>query len=183
MPFLFKPWSKIIILIVFSGWLCSSLVVIPKLEIGLDQEITMPDDSHVLKYFSFLKSYLSVGPPVYFVINNTNYQLDFANQTIQNRICGGQGCDPDSLQSQIKLWSQKPNITYIGSPAQSWIDDYFGWSKDCCRSFRADGEFCPSDYVEETSGAEYDDYGSYGTYGSSTDYASYGDYGSFGDTR
>ena len=64
------------------------------------------------------------------------------------RICGGQGCNQDSLQSQIKLWSKKPNITYIGSPAQSWIDDYFGWSKDCCRSFIADGKFCPSDYVD-----------------------------------
>ena len=86
-PFIFKPWSKAFIILLFSGWLCSSLVVIPQLEIGLDQEITMPDDSHVLKYFSFLKSYLSVGPPVYFVINNTNHQIDFANQTIQNRIC------------------------------------------------------------------------------------------------
>ena len=139
----------------------------------------MPDDSHVLKYFSFLKSYLSVGPPVYFVINNTNFQLDFANQTIQNRICGGQGCNPDSLQSQIKLWSQEPNITYIGSPAQSWIDDYFGWSKDCCRSFRANGEFCPSDYIENIES----EYGSYGSYGSSTDYANYGDYGDYGSVE
>jgi Niemann-Pick C1 protein len=32
----------------------------------------MPDDSFVLKYFKFLKSYLAVGPPVYFVLNNTN---------------------------------------------------------------------------------------------------------------
>ena len=112
------------------------------IEIGLDQEITMPDDSHVLKYFTHLKSYLSVGPPVYFVLNNTKYQLDFTQKNIQNKICGGQGCNPDSLQSQIKLWSKKPNITYIGSPAQSWIDDYFGWSKDCCNV--NDGEFCPS---------------------------------------
>ena len=122
--------------------------MIPRLEIGLDQELSMPDDSHVLKYFTHLKSYLSVGPPVYFVINNTDGQLDLTNKNIQNRICGGQGCDQDSLQSQIKLWSKEPNITYIGSPAQSWIDDYFGWSKDCCRSFVADGDFCPSDYVD-----------------------------------
>ena len=49
---------------------------------------------------------------------------------------------------QIKLWSKEPDITYIGSPAQSWIDDYFGWSKDCCRSFVENGTFCPSDYVD-----------------------------------
>ena len=150
-PNLFKPWSRCLTLLVFSIWLCSSLVVIPRLEIGLDQELSMPDDSHVLKYFTHLKSYLSVGPPVYFVINNTNGQLDFTKPDIQNRICGGQGCDQDSLQSQIKLWSKEPHVTYIGSPAQSWIDDYFGWSKDCCRSFAADGAFCPSDYVEPDS--------------------------------
>ena len=81
-------------------------------------------------------------PGFYFVLNNTKYQLDFTQKNIQDKICGGQGCNPDSLQSQIKLWSKKPNITYIGSPAQSWIDDYFGWSKDCCNV--NDGEFCPS---------------------------------------
>ena len=36
----------------------------------------MPDDSFVLKYFKFLKSYLAVGPPVYFVLNNTNLKYD-----------------------------------------------------------------------------------------------------------
>ena len=28
----------------------------------------MPDDSYMLKYFSYLGKYLSVGPPVYFVV-------------------------------------------------------------------------------------------------------------------
>ena len=31
----------------------------------------MPDDSYVLKYLQFLGKYLSVGPPVLFVLNNT----------------------------------------------------------------------------------------------------------------
>ncbi len=167
-PTLFKPWSRILTLVIFAAWLCSSLAVLPRLEIGLDQEITMPDDSHVLKYFTHLKSYLSVGPPVYFVLNNTKSQIDFSLPAIQNKICGGQGCDQDSLQSQIKLWSKEPQTTYIGSPAQSWIDDYFGWSKDCCRTFVQDGQFCPSDFKEDKSEA-------------SSDYGDYGDYGSYGD--
>lgn len=150
---LFKPWSRVFVLTAFSIWLCTSLVVLPRLEIGLDQEITMPDNSHVLKYFGHLKSYLSVGPPVYFVLNSTN--LDLAEKSVQDKICGGQGCNPDSLQSQIKLWSKEPKITYIGSPAQSWIDDYFGWSKDCCRKFEADGQFCPSDYGSEDESERY----------------------------
>ena len=107
-------------------------------------------------FISKIQDYLSVGPPVYFVVNNTNLQLDFANTTAQNRICGGQGCDPDSLQSQIKLWSKEPNVTFIGSPAQSWIDDYFGWGKDCCQFNPADPpEFCPSDYIPTSVSIKY----------------------------
>jgi len=55
-----------------QAWTCSSVAVIPRIEIGLEQELPMPDDSFMLKYFRFLKRYLSVGPPVYFVVNNTN---------------------------------------------------------------------------------------------------------------
>ena len=53
----------------------------------------------------------------------------------QNRICGTSGCDADSLQAQIKLWSLQSNVTYVASPAQSWIDDYFAWlnSGQCCK--------------------------------------------------
>ena len=60
-PFLMKKWVRASVVIIFYGWLCSSLAVVPKIEIGLDQEISMPDDSFVLKYFNFLNEYLSVG--------------------------------------------------------------------------------------------------------------------------
>ena len=96
----------------------------------------MPDDSYVLKYLQFLGKFLSVGPPVLFVLNNTgklivalfytqkyhptnegrfklttevyfifsgNQPLDFSQNKIQNLICGGQDCSPDSLQAQIKV--------------------------------------------------------------------------------
>ena len=56
-----KKWVRASVVIIFYGWLCSSLAVVPKIEIGLDQEISMPDDSFVLKYFNFLNEYLSVG--------------------------------------------------------------------------------------------------------------------------
>ena len=41
----------------------------------------MPDDSYVLKYLQFLGKFLSVGPPVLFVLNNTGnvYLEDFIN--------------------------------------------------------------------------------------------------------
>jgi hypothetical protein len=59
-------------------------------------------------------------------------------------------------------------VTYIGSPAQSWLDDYFGWGKDCCQfkmSESNEENFCPSDFVPETSGSGGDD--EYGDFSSS----------------
>ena len=94
-------------------------------------------------------------------------RLDFSTEDVQNKICGGQGCNADSLQSQIKLWSKVPSVTYIGSPAQSWLDDYFGWGKDCCQ-FKSESNqenFCPSDFVPETSGSDGED--EYGDFSSS----------------
>ena len=67
----------------------------------------MPDDSFVLKYFQFLNKYLSVGPPFYIVINNTRVKegpdvgFDFSQYELQNKICGGEGCNQDSLQAQV----------------------------------------------------------------------------------
>ena len=94
-PFLLKKWIRAAVVIIFFGWACSSIAVVPKIEIGfftttiiiiiihnnininitiiiiiivivivmiiiifilgLDQEISMPDNSFVLKYFTFLK--------------------------------------------------------------------------------------------------------------------------------
>jgi len=50
-PFLLHKWVRAIVMIGFFGWLCSSIAVIPHIEIGLDQELSMPEDSFVLKYF------------------------------------------------------------------------------------------------------------------------------------
>ena len=96
-PFLMKEWVRALVIIIFFGWACSSVAVLPKIEVGLDPEITIPDDSFLRKYFSFLKEYLSVGPPVYFVVNNTQGQLDFSLPHDQNKLCLGlPGCQEDS---------------------------------------------------------------------------------------
>lgn len=39
------------VVLIFTAWLCISIVVIPKIDVGLDVELTMTDDSYVLKYF------------------------------------------------------------------------------------------------------------------------------------
>lgn len=50
-PLLLKKWIRAFVMLVFFGWLCSSIAVVPHIEIGLDQELSMPEDSFVLKYF------------------------------------------------------------------------------------------------------------------------------------
>lgn len=142
-PFLMKKWTRIGVMIVFFGWLCSSIAVAPHIDIGLDQELSMPEDSFVLKYFRYLKSYLSIGPPVYFVLKNG---LKFNNTFDQNLICGGSNCKIESLSTQIFIASKIPESSYIARPASSWLDDYFDWSqiKDCCKEQKdADEGFCP----------------------------------------
>lgn len=40
-----------LVVIIFTAWFCTSIVAIPNIDIGLDVELTMTDDSYVLKYF------------------------------------------------------------------------------------------------------------------------------------
>jgi len=151
-PFLLKKWVRAGVVVAFLGWTCSSIAVVPKIEIGLDQEISMPDNSFVLKYFTFLKEYLSVGPPVYFVVNNTAGQLDLSTAEGQNKLCLGlPGCHEKSLAGQIFRWQKVPDKTYLATAPMPWVDGYVSWAKAevspslrCCRTYAEEGGFCPS---------------------------------------
>ncbi|XP_015181886.1 PREDICTED: Niemann-Pick C1 protein isoform X2 [Polistes dominula] len=141
-PLLLKKWVRTSVMLIFFGWLCTSIAVVPHIEIGLDQELSMPEDSFVLKYFKFLNSYLSIGPPVYFVVKNG---LNYSDTRQQNLICGGQYCNSDSISTQIFTASKQSNRTYIAKPASSWLDDYIDWSQltGCCKYFNTNNSFCP----------------------------------------
>ncbi|XP_058807080.1 NPC intracellular cholesterol transporter 1 isoform X2 [Phymastichus coffea] len=149
-PLLMKKWVRAAVMIIFFGWLCTSIAVVPHIEIGLDQELSMPEDSFVSKYFQFLNTYLSIGPPVYFVVKQG---LNYSDPSVQNLVCSGTYCNSDSVTSQIFVASELSNRTYIAKPAASWLDDYFDWAalnKTCCKYNETDGSFCPhSSYVSE----------------------------------
>ncbi|XP_076291600.1 Niemann-Pick type C-1a isoform X2 [Lasioglossum baleicum] len=141
-PLLLKKWVRALVMLVFFGWLCSSIAVVPHIEIGLDQELSMPEDSFVLQYFKFLNSYLSIGPPMYFVVKDG---LNYSDPRHQNLVCGGQYCNSDSVSTQIFIASKQSNRTYIAKPASSWLDDYIDWTQfsSCCKYFVANNSFCP----------------------------------------
>lgn len=131
-PFIMKKLVRITVVVLFLGFFCLSLSVVPEIDIGLDQELSMPKDSFVLKYFQHLKNYLSVGPPMYFVLKGN---VNFSNTKDQNIVCGGKGCNSNSLSTKIHISAKNPKKTFVARPASSWIDDYFDWSlvENCCK--------------------------------------------------
>uniref|UniRef100_A0A915HZ61 SSD domain-containing protein n=1 Tax=Romanomermis culicivorax TaxID=13658 RepID=A0A915HZ61_ROMCU len=146
----FKLFMK---LVLFLIWMSTSLFFMGKIDVGLDQALSMPEDSYVLRYFHYMTSYLSVGPPVYFVVRG---KLDYSKRENQNLICGSSGCKYDSLVGQIYTASLWSNRSYIAQPAQSWLDDYFDWLRPvgnppCCRIYSFDNStFCPSTVINGT---------------------------------
>ncbi|NXI48532.1 NPC1 protein, partial [Galbula dea] len=141
-PFLLKDWMRPIIVAVFVGVLSFSVAVVHNVEIGLDQSLSMPDDSYVMDYFSQLNKYLHAGPPVYFVLEEGH---NYTSLEGQNTVCGGMGCNNDSLVQQVFSAAEISSYTRIGYAPSSWIDDYFDWVKpqsSCCRVYNTTGQFC-----------------------------------------
>lgn len=64
-----------LVVIVFYGWLCLSVAVLPRIQIGLDQELSMSQDSYVLKYFQVSFAWLcgTCNPKKYFFPNRDFY--------------------------------------------------------------------------------------------------------------
>ncbi len=57
-------------------------------------------------YFEALNQYLSVGSPVYFVVESGH---DYTTTLGQDQICGGRGCSEHSLLGQIYQASEQSN--------------------------------------------------------------------------
>lgn len=55
-------------------------------------------DSYVVNYFKQLGKYMHAGPPVYFVLEEGH---NYTSLEGQNMVCGGTGCNNDSLVQQV----------------------------------------------------------------------------------
>ncbi|XP_053608340.1 NPC intracellular cholesterol transporter 1 homolog 1b-like [Plodia interpunctella] len=149
---LMEPYTKILLkwrvkLIVGTFFLIVlfvSMILAPKIEVGLDQEMALPTDSYVYSYLQAVNELMHLGPPVYFVLKSG---LNFSNVYHQNTVCGGQLCNNDSLTTQIFLASQHSDVTYISRSSNSWLDDFFDWTSlpgSCCKYNTTSGGFCSS---------------------------------------
>lgn len=50
-PYLMKTPVRIIVIVIFVAAFVTHTTVMTQVEIGLDQKLSMPEDSYVLKYF------------------------------------------------------------------------------------------------------------------------------------
>ncbi|XP_055608436.1 NPC intracellular cholesterol transporter 1 homolog 1b [Uranotaenia lowii] len=142
-PFLMKRSVRATVLVVFIVISSLSLMVVPNIEPGLDQQLSMPKDSHLVKYFEYMAELLWMGPPVYFVLKPG---LNYSHVPDQNIICGGVLCNDNSVSTKLYLASLYPEVTRIARPASSWLDDYIDWLniETCCKYTWDSGSFCQS---------------------------------------
>ncbi|CAF1037718.1 unnamed protein product [Rotaria sordida] len=143
-PFIMNDYIRPLIIFIFFTWLAISIALIPYVKIGLEQNITMPKDSYMIEYFSALKQYLAVGPPVYFIIKPG---INYANINASNMICSSAGCSSQSIANQLGIASLYPSETRLSQIGTTWLDDYYDWlrhrgSTPCCRLYENTKEFC-----------------------------------------
>ncbi|KAL7788185.1 multidrug efflux transporter AcrB transmembrane domain-containing protein [Trichoderma ceciliae] len=123
-PVLLRRQTKVIVVAVFLGLLSAAIALLPGFQLGLDQRVAIPDGSYLIPYFNDLYDYLETGPPVYFVTRG----VDASQRPQQQAICSRfTTCQPFSLSNTLELERQRSDISYIMSPAASWIDDFFLW--------------------------------------------------------
>ncbi|KAI9521783.1 hypothetical protein NQZ68_003938 [Dissostichus eleginoides] len=146
-PVLLHNFTRFIVMVVFIAMLCGSVYLVFNVTVGLDQELAMPQGSYMLDYFKYLYKYFEVGVPVYFV---TKKGFDFTAVKGMNGVCSSVGCDQYSLTQKIQYATNHPELSYLGIPSNSWVDDFIDWlnpGSRCCRLYAFGpnaGKFCPA---------------------------------------
>lgn len=146
-PFLFHPITKTIVLLAFLAMLLAGINLAPRVQLGLPQQVALPQDSFLIKYFNDLAQYGRAGPPVYFIIKNG---FDYTDIGSQNLLCSIDamkgGCRSDSLDNKFYMETQLPQTSFAANTTlSSWLDTYLIWLKPatgCCNEM-ANGTFCP----------------------------------------
>ncbi|QDS71947.1 hypothetical protein FKW77_000886 [Venturia effusa] len=132
-PALLGKRAKVAILTIFLGIFTAGLALMPKVNLGLDQRIAIPDGSYLIDYFNDLDHYFGAGPPVYFVTR----ELNITERKHQQQLCGRYlSCDTFSLASTLEGERKRSELSYIADATASWVDDYFSWLnpafESCC---------------------------------------------------
>ncbi|KAM5171859.1 NPC1-like intracellular cholesterol transporter 1 [Mantella aurantiaca] len=142
-PILLNTVSRVIVMLVFIFLFCCGIYFMMYSRVGLNQELSVPEDSYIVQYFKYLNEYFEVGVPTYFV---TTPGYNFTSIDGMNGICSSAGCDNNSMTQKIQYATDFPERSYLAIPASSWVDDFVDWlnpSSTCCR-LTVNGNFCSS---------------------------------------
>lgn len=145
-PFLLNYITKTIVIIIFFILLILGINFSVYIQLGLPQQVALPQDSYLIPYFDDLAIYGRAGPPVYFVLKNPYNYTSLVNQ---NKLCAidarSDGCLINSLDNSYYIQSRLPNTAFIPkSTLSSWLDTYLIWMKPetgCCYKLE-NGTFC-----------------------------------------
>ncbi|VDL60014.1 unnamed protein product [Hymenolepis diminuta] len=155
-PFILSKWVRPVLIIILLAWICVCIALVgTRLEVGLDQRLSMPLNSYVLDYFDAIAQYLAVGPPVYFVVTNGHNYTQW--NPGQQKVCSLSSCSITSLPNVIGAYANLANLSKIASPSMVWTDQYSQWLKSndpkihCCRVLKSDPTvFCnATDYKSD----------------------------------
>lgn len=146
-PFLFHPITKTFVLLAFLAMLLAGINLAPRVELGLPQQVALPQDSYLISYFDYLAEYGRAGPPLYFIVKNGFNYTDVASQDLLCSIDAETGgCLVDSLDNRFYMQTQLNTTAFASNTTlSSWLDTYLIWLKPatgCCNEM-ANGTFCP----------------------------------------
>lgn len=132
-PFLLNRFLRVAILFLFCAGFFVSVYLASQVTLGFDEKILINDHSYLVSYEKAKSEYLTIGPPIYVVIQEG---YDYSAVDYQNMICANPGCSLDSLVNQFS------SAPYILPGLHSWLDDYLIWaqSKECCT--QVNGAYC-----------------------------------------
>lgn len=72
LPFLLHRVTKVLVVLGFIAMLFVGIAYTSdRLELGLEQKVALPRDSHLQGYFTAIEEDMRTGPPLYFVVNGT----------------------------------------------------------------------------------------------------------------
>ena len=74
--------------------------------VGLNEQVSMEVNSDLYNYFTYEKKYIEVGPPVYLVFNNFDYQNEVQVQKI------------------LDLTNEVSKLKFIQPPVYSWFASF-----------------------------------------------------------
>ncbi|XP_058050619.1 NPC1-like intracellular cholesterol transporter 1 [Ahaetulla prasina] len=138
---------RVLVVLLFTLLFCASIYLTFHIDVGLEQELAVPQDSYMVKFFQFFNQYFMVGAPTFFVATGG---YNYSSVPGMNGICSSSGCNNNSMMQKIQMATKFPEKYFLAIPASSWVDDFIDWLNPisrCCRIYSYGpnkGKFCPS---------------------------------------